>query len=241
MFKTKKSSLLASIAMVTVSTLIYLWETKKPKRNYENKVSHDTFNSSVGLVNKLTNSLIVSNSYSLFDLAKQKNFGLLRQFNISEQLRTIYAIILIDIWQYWWHRFNHKLPVLWQFHKFHHQDEQLNASSAIRFHFLEISISTIIRIAVFIPLGIDKKDISIYESFLLPIIIFHHANINISDSLDRSIKRLIVTPSFHRIHHSKNENESNNNYSSLLSFWDNIFNSYIENDASNIIDFGIQN
>lgn len=126
------------------------------------------------------------------------------------------------------------VPLLWRFHQVHHADKELDASSGIRFHPIEIMLSDSFRLAVIPLIGIQLEQLLIYNIVLIPIVLFHHSNIKLNEVIDRYLRMLIVTPHMHRLHHSDIRKETDSNYASVFSFWDRIFNSYtmrsIEND-----------
>jgi len=141
-------------------------------------------------------------------------------------LQWVTAIVFFDCWQYWWHRLNHRIPLLWRFHSVHHADAELDVSSGVRFHTGEMMLSFIARLAVIPLLGITLPQLAIYEAISLPVILFHHSNLRISGGLDRRLRWFIVTPWMHFVHHSRWQPETDSNYSSLLSVWDRIFGSF---------------
>ena len=109
------------------------------------------------------------------------------------------AFILIDLWQYIWHRLNHVIPILWRFHQVHHADKELDASSGIRFHFIEIILSDMFRLAVIPILGLQLEQILFYHAVLIPIVLFHHSNIKLNERADQLLRLLIVAPHVHMI------------------------------------------
>ncbi len=88
-------------------------------------------------------------------------------------LRLVVGFILIDIIMYWWHRVNHEYRFLWQFHRFHHIDEKMNSTTAIRFHGMEILFSYVVRFTLFPLLGIDIAAVFLHGLILFPVILFH--------------------------------------------------------------------
>jgi sterol desaturase/sphingolipid hydroxylase (fatty acid hydroxylase superfamily) len=139
---------------------------------------------------------------------------------------TVAALILFDLWMYLWHRANHQIRFLWRFHRMHHSDNQVDATTALRFHTGELILSSILRLAVVPLLGISLSQLILYETLLQPIIIFHHSNVALPEKIDRIFRALIVTPNMHRVHHSMVNQETNSNYSSIFSFWDRIGQSF---------------
>lgn len=239
-FSTLKT--ISKILVPIIGIGIYIKETKKAQREYnkQDKNKHDLYNVSNSIiVNNINNNFIKKYTDNAFILANENNFGVLNHLKISDLNKNILSIFIIDFYMYNWHKINHESKFLWKFHKFHHQDEMLDASSGIRFHLGELLLSEIFRTIFLLPLGIKLEQIRNYERLLLPIIIFHHSNIRIDNNIDNLLKNLITSPSFHRIHHSRIIEEANSNYGSIFSFWDNIFKSYSKNDADNYIDFGI--
>ena len=162
----------------------------------------------------------------VFEWTAANKYGLLYALNLPEVYAYILAFVLIDLWQYIWHRMNHMIIFLWRFHQVHHADKEMDASTGIRFHTGEIIFSSLIRIAVIPLLGIQLNQLLMYELVLLPIILFHHSNIQLNEKIDRLMRIFIVTPHMHRLHHSDFKPETNSNYASVFSVWDRIFNSY---------------
>jgi sterol desaturase/sphingolipid hydroxylase (fatty acid hydroxylase superfamily) len=105
----------------------------------------------------------------------------------------------------------------------HHTETSLDITSAVRFHFGEIVLSGLLRVPLILLLGLTFKELLIYETLLFSVVQFQHANIRIPAGIERWLSWIIVSPGFHRVHHSTDWKESNSNFSSLLSIWDRIF------------------
>lgn len=235
----KNLKFISKLVVPIIGLAIYIKENKNPQRHYKDKNKHDLYNVGNSLIVNSVNKLLKKQTENIFHIFDESNFGLINYFKISELNKNILSIFIIDFYMYNWHKINHESSFLWYFHKFHHKDNMLDSSSGIRFHLGELLLSEIFRTLILIPLGIKNRQIKNYEKILLPIIIFHHSNINIDNKLDDLLKLIITSPSFHRIHHSKIIYEANSNYGSVFSFWDKIFQSYTKNNAQNYIDFGI--
>jgi sterol desaturase/sphingolipid hydroxylase (fatty acid hydroxylase superfamily) len=166
-------------------------------------------------------------------------FGLFHSLNLPEPATTILALLCFDAWMYFWHRLNHVVPFLWRFHRTHHSDPAMDVSSGLRFHPGEIVLSGLARALVLPLLGISIEQLLVYETVLLPVVLFHHSNLALPQRLDEPISRLIVTPWMHWVHHSRIREETNSNYGSVLSIWDRLFGSYRFRADSNAIVFGL--
>lgn len=146
--------------------------------------------------------------------------GLLNRVNLPRAVEVLLAVLLLDYTLWHWHWLNHKVPLLWRFHLVHHVDRDLDASTALRFHFGEMALSVPYRLLQVVVIGADAWSLGLWQALLLPSILFHHSNVRLPVRVERTLVRLIVTPRMHGIHHSDYENETNSNWSSLLSAWD---------------------
>jgi len=152
--------------------------------------------------------------------------GVLRLDGAGPIGATILALLALDLWMYVWHVVLHRVPFLWRFHRMHHTDRAMDASSAVRFHPGEVVMATVGRLPVVWLLGIALEQIVLYEMILLPAILFHHSNVRIPAALDRILRWLVVTPALHRVHHSPVQVETDSNYGSVLSVWDRLGRSF---------------
>ena len=134
-------------------------------------------------------------------------------------------LLILDCWIYWWHRANHEWPFLWRFHEVHHLDEFLDASSALRFHFGEVLLSSLVRAGVILLLGVPLLSVVVFETLLALSAMFHHSNLRLPPRFERALSRVIVTPSIHWVHHHAIRRDTDSNYSALLSVWDRLFRS----------------
>jgi len=146
--------------------------------------------------------------------------GLLQMTNWPRWVETLLGIVLLDYTLWWWHWANHRVPFFWRFHLVHHADRDLDTSTALRFHFGELLLSIPVRAVQMIIIGVDSRTLWLWQTILFASILFHHANVRLPLAVERVLVRLIVTPRMHGIHHSDRVEETNTNYSSLVSVWD---------------------
>lgn len=150
----------------------------------------------------------------------REGLGLLPALRLPGFLRLPIAVALMDYTLYLWHYLTHRVPALWRFHVVHHADLDLDASTALRFHFGEIAVSALWRAAQVRVLGVSPRALSIWQTFLFVSVLFHHSNLRLSPGAERRLSRLIVTPRVHGVHHSAVRAETDSNWSSGLSIWD---------------------
>ena len=168
------------------------------------------------------------------------SIGLLNIIVADPLISIIIGFILFDMWMYAWHRINHERLFFWRFHKAHHTDIQMDTTTALRFHPIEIFLSNVFNLVIFIILGLGIKELVIYKIVLLPVILFHHSNVNLAEKYDRILRTFIVTPNMHRVHHSWYRKETDSNYSSVFSLWDRLFKSFRLKKDLRQITFGLE-
>ena len=147
-------------------------------------------------------------------------FGLLHLLPVAPAARFVVALLLLDLTFYWWHVANHRVPVLWRFHNVHHIDPDLDVSTAFRFHFGEVALSTLFRVAQVVLIGPTPAMFAAYELLFQANTAFHHSNVRLPIALERLLNVALVTPRMHGIHHSQVRDETDSNYSVVFSWWD---------------------
>ncbi len=159
-------------------------------------------------------------------MAAQQGWGLLHHISLPLWFECGLAVVFLDCAIYWQHRLFHSVPFLWRLHRVHHTDKALDASSALRFHPIEIVLSMLFKMGVIFVLGPSALAVILFEVLLSSMALFTHANLFLSVRLDSVLRPIIVTPDMHRIHHSNLRREIDSNYGFALSCWDRFFRSY---------------
>ena len=160
--------------------------------------------------------------------AQSRGLGLLHVAALPFWLKVLLAVIVLDMMIYWQHVAFHRIPILWRLHKVHHADRDLDASSGLRFHPVEIVISMVYKMGLVVALGAPVLAVIIFEIVLNACAVFNHANVRLPRWIERPLRLVIVTPALHRIHHSVIERETNTNYGFSVIWWDKIFKSYTD-------------
>ena len=159
--------------------------------------------------------------------AEDQSWGVLNYLNWPVWLETTLAVILLDFSIYVQHVVVHIIPFFWRFHKVHHTDLDLDVSSALRFHPVEIIGSMLFKISIIFALGPTPLTVMIFEAILNGMAQFSHSNIKLPEKMDSIIRWFFVTPDMHRIHHSEEIEETNSNYGFNFSIWDRALGTYI--------------
>lgn len=170
---------------------------------------------------------------------ERKRWGLTQRLPLPAPARGLLALLLMDYTLYWWHIMLHRLPVLWRCHLVHHADLELDASTAVRFHFGEFLLGIPYRAAQVLAIGVTPGQLALWQKLTLAEVIFHHANLRLPLALERRLSRWLVTPRLHGIHHSMVPEETDSNYSSGLTLWDRLHGTLRQNVPQRRIRIGV--
>lgn len=179
-------------------------------------------------------SLILLNSFivrllfplSLVVFADSNNFGLFNYFNLNPLLELCASVIALDLIIYFQHMVFHFVPVLWRLHAVHHSDPGFDATTALRFHPIEIGLSVLVKFLAVLVLGLSPVSVIVFEVLLNFSAMFNHSNFQLPKKIEKIVAKVIVTPDFHRVHHSILVPETNSNFGFCLSIWDHLFSTY---------------
>lgn len=158
--------------------------------------------------------------------AEANGWGLFRLVALPVWLEWIIGLAALDFLIWGQHLVTHKIPILWRIHRVHHTDEDLDATSAVRFHPVEIVLSIFVKAAAVVLIGAPALMVVIFEAIVNGTALFNHANLKLPLWLDRIVRVFLVTPDMHRVHHSAILRETNSNYGFALSVWDRLFGTY---------------
>jgi sterol desaturase/sphingolipid hydroxylase (fatty acid hydroxylase superfamily) len=230
------------ILYVFTLAIMWTWESIAPFfQNPRDKVRHDLRNLFLGAVNAIVLGVVFAGITDGFTgYVSENRIGVIFLLAPAWWLHCVLAFLALDCWLYNWHRLNHCVPFFWRFHRMHHSDNAMDATSAARFHFGEIAISMVLRVPIIALFGVPMFIIVLYDIVLLVTTMFHHANIALPDKFDRVIRFVTPSPFMHKIHHSRFQPETDSNFSSVLSMWDRIFGTYREKDNYGSIEFGLK-
>lgn len=159
-------------------------------------------------------------------LVAEKRFGLLFILDVSPWLAVILGVAALDLFTYFAHVLLHKSWLGWQFHRVHHSDNEVNVTTAFRQHPGETVWRVLwygIAIAIF---GLPMPIVVIYLTLSTLNAQLEHANVRLFEPLDRFLRVVFVTPNMHKVHHSREQFQTDTNYANILSIWDRLFATY---------------
>jgi len=215
-----------------------LWELVAPRRPLTTS-KRARWVSNLGLV--LIDSVIVRLAFpaglaGVAFLVQQRGWGLFNQFDLSTLLEIIFSVLILDLAIYLQHVMFHSAPLLWRLHMVHHSDMDIDVTTGIRFHPIEILLSMGIKMAVVVLIGAPPASVLIFEIILNGTSMFNHGNVGYPRHIDSYLRLLVVTPEMHRVHHSAIRWETNSNLGFNFPWWDRLFGTYRNQPAKGHLD-----
>jgi sterol desaturase/sphingolipid hydroxylase (fatty acid hydroxylase superfamily) len=241
MKQSKVPTWLTGSLVVGACGLLWLLERRKPLRpEVEPKLRRTGRNLAVAGLAAASLQLIEQPIIKpLTAFVERRKWGLVKRLRLPTWLEVTLAVILMDYTLYLWHVLMHRSALLWRFHLPHHVDLDLDASTAFRFHAGEVTIATAWRAGQVILIGLSPLALSVWQTFLILSVLFHHSNVRLPIAVERRLNRVFVTPRMHGIHHSIVNEETNSNWSSGLTIWDWLHGTLLLNVPQDKITIGI--
>ena len=209
------------VFVLIFSSLIF-WQWYWPRASLLQWKQRWRHNISLLMIGALCVRIIQPLLLSMVALFSQ-DFGLFSVLDLPFWTVFLLSILLLDCLIYWQHRLFHRVPFLWRLHRVHHSDPELDVSSAVRFHPIEILLSLCIKALAVWLFGIPFEAVLVFDILLNASAMFNHTNARLPVKIEAWVKTILVTPDMHRIHHSRLSLEANSNYGFFLSVWDALF------------------
>jgi sterol desaturase/sphingolipid hydroxylase (fatty acid hydroxylase superfamily) len=159
-------------------------------------------------------------------IAAQRGWGLLNIAPWPPVLEGVLGFLALDLTIYAQHVAFHKIPLLWRLHRMHHADLDIDVTTGLRFHPIEVLLSMLLKMAVVVLIGVPALAVIAFEVVLNATSMFNHSNAAMPLWLDRIVRLLMVTPDMHRVHHSVLRRETDSNFGFNLPWWDRLFGTY---------------
>ena len=212
---------------VGVLVVMVVWEWLAPRRRLIQGYRRWPANLGIVVLNGLMVRLLIpAGAVGAALWSSEQGWGLLSLVDLPAWSSVLIAVILLDLIIYLQHLVVHAVPLLWRLHMVHHADRDIDVTTGLRFHPIEIFLSMLIKITAVILIGAPAVAVVIFEVILNGMAMFNHSNVRLPTTIDSIIRTLFVTPDMHRVHHSVIKCETNSNYGFNLSIWDRLFGTY---------------
>lgn len=208
--------------------VLAIWEVAAPRRRREiPRLIRWSNNLGVVVIDTLLVRLLFPiATVGLAIIAQERGWGLFNVLETPAWIALLVSVLALDLAIYLQHVMFHAVPALWRLHRMHHADLEFDVSTGLRFHPVEILLSMGIKLAVVAALGPPAVAVLIFEVILNATSMFNHSNIGIPIGIDRRLRRFVVTPDMHRVHHSIHASETNSNFGFNLPWWDRLLGTY---------------
>jgi sterol desaturase/sphingolipid hydroxylase (fatty acid hydroxylase superfamily) len=215
-------------AFCGIFAVMALWELIGPRRKQTvGRTWRWPNNLGVVLVDTvLVRILFPTTAVGLALVANERGIGLLNVVSVPPSIGVVVSVILLDLAIYFQHVLFHAVPMLWRLHRMHHADLDIDVSTGLRFHPIEILLSMLIKLTVVVALGAPAVAVLVFEILLNATSMFNHSNVRLPLGFDRLLRWFVVTPDMHRVHHSVLTRETNSNFGFNLPWWDRLFGTY---------------
>ena len=233
-------------AFISLFVVMAIWEIAAPRRPLSiNKAYRWANNLGLVVVNSLlVRALFPTAAVGVALFAQSKGWGLFNWIGFNGQewsgaAPVILSIVLLDFAIWGQHLLFHVVPFFWRVHRVHHADLDLDLSSGLRFHPVEILLSMVIKAGIILLLGPPAVAVLLFEILLNATSMFNHSNVRLPLVVDHLLRWIIVTPDMHRVHHSWITEETNSNYGFNLTWWDRLLGTYRPQPAAGHLDMTI--
>jgi sterol desaturase/sphingolipid hydroxylase (fatty acid hydroxylase superfamily) len=169
-----------------VLLIMFFWERFAPRRLLATpKITRWVSNLGLVLIDAITVRLVFPTALAGIALiARQRGWGLFNQFELPFFLKIIFSILILDFVIYLQHVMFHVIPLLWRVHMVHHTDMDIDVTTGVRFHPIEIILSMGIKMIMIILTGAPSLAVLIFEILLNGTSMFNHGNVRYSQHID---------------------------------------------------------
>lgn len=214
-------------AFLAVFGAMALWEIAAPRRALV--VGRRRWFANLGVV--VLNTIVIrllfpAAAVGVAAFAAAEGWGFFNYYAAPAWVAVAASFLVLDLAIYLQHVMMHAVPALWRLHRMHHADLDFDVTTGGRFHPIEIVLSLVLKFAVIAAVGAPVVAVVIFEILLNATSMFNHSNVRMPLGFDRVLRRLVVTPDMHRVHHSIEVDETNSNFGFNLPWWDRLFGTY---------------
>lgn len=219
--------------MALAIALVAAWEVAAPRRSTANLRARWRANFSIWILDAvLIRFALPAFAVGLAVVVAERGGGVLPMLGVPWWLAFVVSLLALDLSKYVEHWLFHRVPLLWRVHRMHHADTEYDFTVGFRFHPLEALGSTALTLVAILALGPPPLAVFTHQLVLAAVSMFVHGNVRMPAVVDDVLRRLIVTPDLHRVHHSAAMRESSSNLGSVLPVWDRLFGTYVDQPAA---------
>ena len=228
------------LALITGATILWCVESLVPLYSFDkHRLRRALPNIALTALLVVTNLALSVITGAIAAFANNERFGLFFLFALPAWLTGLFGIMALDLFTYFGHVLMHKTSLGWRFHRAHHSDKEVNVTTAFRQHPGETVWRILWHILAIATFGIPAWVVLVYLVISTLNAQLEHTNIRLFAPLDRVLRLLLVTPNMHKVHHSREQIETDSNYSNIFSIWDRLFGTYTPSVGFERLSYGL--
>jgi sterol desaturase/sphingolipid hydroxylase (fatty acid hydroxylase superfamily) len=229
------------VMLIGLCGLLWALESIIPLYRFRrSRVRHAIPNLALTLMLVITNLSLSFSSAYLAGFSVRNGIGLFPFRDLSFWVQIIFGVLALDLFAYFAHVLLHKLWLGWQFHRVHHSENSVDVTTAFRQHPGETVWRILWQLGAILVFGIPLWVVIVYLIFSGLNAELEHANIRLNLRVDRLLRLLVVTPNMHKVHHSRDQRETDSNYSNIFSLWDRLFGTYTTATDFRRLNYGLE-
>ena len=208
--------------------LVATWESIRPLRSPSASTPRRWLNNFLWYVlnTLLLRWLLPASAIGWGGVVAERGWGLWADPGFPPWVGLVLGLLALDLAGYAAHALLHKSSLLWRLHAVHHSDVDFDCTTGFRFHPLEGLLISAIKLTLIAAAGIPVLAVALYETWLGLQNLYGHANARFPAWLERVLRRMVITPDLHRLHHSARSEEGQRNYGIVFPWWDWLFRTY---------------
>jgi len=215
------------LLLVIVCAVLWSLESVMPLVRFrDHRLRRALPNAGLTVLLLLTNLALSFAAASVAGFAVSHRIGLLFLVRLPVWIEVVIGVAALDFFAYVAHVLLHKMPLGWRFHRVHHSELEVDVTTAFRQHPGETVWRVLWQLPAIVLFGLPLWIVVVYLTISAVNAQLEHANIRLSEPLDRLARLLFVTPNMHKVHHSRRQRETDSNYSNIVSLWDRAFGTY---------------
>lgn len=167
--------------------------------------------------------------------------GLMAAAGLPAAAQFVIGVVALDFaYGYAAHRTMHARPALWKYHRVHHSDPFVDVTTSYRTHPVEIAWRHLWLFATAWALGVPAAALVAFRVLSAVNAVFEHANVRVRPALDAVLSRFWVTPNMHKVHHSREQTETDSNYGNIFALHDHAFGTFLPTERAFSVRYGLE-
>ena len=191
------------------------------------KAKHASVNLGFTVIHFVVHTIMAAGIVFIAGWTEKTGLGVVHWFGLSPLLSIIATCLVLDFFAGWLcHFIEHQFPLFWRFHIIHHADNNVDVTTGLRHHPLEsVWRGVFFYMGIFVA-GAPMFAVLLYQTLLVFITGFTHANISLPSRLDRVLSWILVSPNMHKVHHHWKQPFTDSNYGAVFSIWDRLLGTF---------------